>query len=98
MDKTILITGASRGIGAACALLAGRRGYTVCVNYRENAEAATRVVHASGGEPGRIQRLQATVPLARGGTADEVAAAVLWLLSDEASYATGTFIDVSGGR
>ncbi len=248
MDKTILITGASRGIGAACALLAGRRGYTVCVNYRENADAATRVVraiesaggrafavaadvadegdvarlfaqvdvrcgrldalvnnagilarqmrvermdaarinrifatnvtgsflcareavrrmstrhggsggaivnvssraavlgsaneyvdyaaskaaldtltiglakevagegirvngvrpglidtdmHASGGEPGRIQRLQATVPLARGGTADEVAAAVLWLLSDEASYATGTFIDVSGGR
>ena len=55
-------------------------------------------MHASGGEPGRIQRLQATVPLARGGTADEVAAAVLWLLSDEASYATGTFIDVSGGR
>jgi NAD(P)-dependent dehydrogenase (short-subunit alcohol dehydrogenase family) len=248
MDKTILVTGASRGIGAACALLAGRRGYTVCVNYRENAAAATRVVHAieaaggrafavaadvadeddvarlfaqidarcgrldalvnnagilarqarveqidaarinrifatnvtgsflcareavrrmstrhggsggaivnvssraavlgsaneyvdyaaskaavdtltiglakevagegirvngvrpglidtdmhaSGGEPGRIQRLQATVPLARGGTADEVAAAVLWLLSDEASYATGTIIDVSGGR
>jgi NAD(P)-dependent dehydrogenase (short-subunit alcohol dehydrogenase family) len=248
MEKTILVTGASRGIGAACALLAGRRGYTVCVNYRENADAAARVVraieaaggrafavaadvadegdvarlfgevdarcgrldalvnnagilarqarvehmdaarinrifatnvtgsflcareavrrmstrhggsggaivnvssraavlgspneyvdyaaskaavdtltiglakevagegirvngvrpglidtdmHASGGEPGRIQRLQATVPLARGGTADEVAAAVLWLLSDEASYATGTFIDVSGGR
>ena len=248
MDKTMLITGASRGIGAACALLAGRRGYTVCVNYRENADAATRVVnaiegaggrafavaadvadeddvvrlfaevdarcgrldalvnnagilarqmrvelmdaarinrifatnvtgsflcareavrrmstrhggsggaivnvssraavlgsaneyvdyaaskaavdtltiglarevagegirvngvrpglidtdmHASGGEPGRIQRLQATVPMARGGTAGEVAAAVLWLLSDEASYATGTFIDVSGGR
>ena len=247
-NRTILVTGASRGIGAACALLAGQRGYTVCVNYRENADAAARVVraieaaggrafaiaadvadegdvarlfaevdarcgrldalvnnagilerqmrvegmdaarinrifatnvtgsflcareavrrmstrhggsggaivnvssraavlgspneyvdyaaskaavdtltiglakevagegirvngvrpglidtdmHASGGEPGRIQRLQATVPLARGGTADEVAAAVLWLLSDEASYATGTFIDVSGGR
>jgi NAD(P)-dependent dehydrogenase (short-subunit alcohol dehydrogenase family) len=55
-------------------------------------------MHASGGEPGRIQRLQSSVPMARGGTADEVAAAVLWLLSDEASYATGTFIDVSGGR
>ena len=55
-------------------------------------------MHASGGEPGRIQRLQASVPMARGGTAEEVAAAVLWLLSDEASYATGTFIDVSGGR
>jgi NAD(P)-dependent dehydrogenase (short-subunit alcohol dehydrogenase family) len=248
MDKTILITGASRGIGAACALLAGRRGYTVCVNYRENADAATRVVraieaaggrafavaadvadeddvarlfaevdarcgrldalvnnagilarqmrveqmdaariarifatnvtgsflcareavrrmstahggsggaivnvssraavlgssgeyvdyaaskaaldvltvglakevaaegirvngvrpglidtemHASGGEAGRVERLKASVPMGRGGEADEVARAVLWLLSDEASYTTGTFIDVSGGR
>jgi NAD(P)-dependent dehydrogenase (short-subunit alcohol dehydrogenase family) len=247
-NRTILVTGASRGIGAACALLAARRGYTVCVNYRDNAGAAASVVraieaagghafavaadvadegaverlfaeidarcgrldalvnnagilarqsrvehmdaerinrilatnvtgsflcareavrrmstrhggrggaivnvssragvlgsaneyvdyaaskaavdaltiglskevagegirvngvrpglidtdmHASGGEPGRIQRLQSTVPMARGGTADEVAAAVAWLLSDEASYATGTFIDVSGGR
>jgi NAD(P)-dependent dehydrogenase (short-subunit alcohol dehydrogenase family) len=248
MNKTILVTGASRGIGAACALLAARRGYTVCVNYRDNAAAAADVVraieaaggqafavaadvadeaaverlfaaidarcgrldalvnnagilarqarvedmdavrigrilatnvtgsflcareavrrmstrhggsggaivnvssraavlgsaneyvdyaaskaavdaltiglakevaqegirvngvrpglidtemHASGGEPGRIARLQSSVPLARGGTAGEVAAAVLWLLSAEASYATGTFIDVSGGR
>jgi NAD(P)-dependent dehydrogenase (short-subunit alcohol dehydrogenase family) len=248
MNKTILVTGASRGIGAACALLAARRGYTVCVNYRDNAGAADGVVraieaaggqafavaadvadegaverlfaaidarcgrldalvnnagilarqsrvehmdaarigrifatnvtgsflcareavrrmstrhggdggaivnvssraavlgsaneyvdyaaskaaldaltiglakevaqegirvngvrpglidtdmHASGGEPGRIQRLQSSVPMARGGTVDEVAAAAMWLLSDEASYATGTFIDVSGGR
>lgn len=248
MNKTILITGASRGIGAACALLAARRGYTVCVNYRDNAPAAHGIVaaieagggrafasaadvadeeavlrlfaeidarcgrldalvnnagilarqarveamdaarinrilatnvtgaflcareavrrmstrhggqggaivnlssraaalgapneyvdyaaskaavdaltiglakevgqegirvngvrpglidtdmHASGGEPGRIARLQSSVPMARGGTADEVAAAVLWLLSDEASYATGTIIDISGGR
>jgi NAD(P)-dependent dehydrogenase (short-subunit alcohol dehydrogenase family) len=248
MNKTILVTGGSRGIGAACALLAARRGYTVCVNYRDNAAAAGDVVraievaggqafavaadvadeaaverlfaaidarcgrldalvnnagilarqarvenmdaariqrilatnvtgsflcareavrrmstshggqggaivnvssraavlgsaneyvdyaaskaavdaltiglakevaqegirvngvrpglidtemHASGGEPGRIARLQSSVPMARGGTAGEVAAAVLWLLSAEASYATGTFIDVSGGR
>ena len=248
MNKTMLVTGASRGIGAACALLAARRGYTVCVNYRDNADAADAVVraieaaggqafavaadvadeaaverlfaaidtrcgrldalvnnagilarqsrvehmdaariarilatnvtgsflcareavrrmstrhggsggaivnvssraavlgsaneyvdyaaskaavdtlttglakevagegirvngvrpglidtdmHASGGEPGRIQRLQATVPLARGGTADEVAAAVLWLLSDEAGYVTGTTLAVTGGR
>jgi NAD(P)-dependent dehydrogenase (short-subunit alcohol dehydrogenase family) len=248
MNKTILVTGGSRGIGAACALLAARRGYTVCVNYRDNAAAAADVVraievaggqafavaadvadeaaverlfaaidarcgrldalvnnagilarqarvenmdaariqrilatnvtgsflcareavrrmstshggqggaivnvssraavlgsaneyvdyaaskaavdaltiglakevaqegirvngvrpglidtemHASGGEPGRIARLQSSVPMARGGTAGEVAAAVLWLLSAEASYATGTFIDVSGGR
>ena len=55
-------------------------------------------MHASGGEPGRVARLQASVPLGRGGEAHEVARAVLWLLSDEASYSTGTFIDVSGGR
>lgn len=55
-------------------------------------------MHASGGEPGRIQRLQSTVPMGRGGTPDEVAKAVLWLLSDEASYMTGAIIDVSGGR
>jgi len=55
-------------------------------------------MHASGGEPGRIERLKGSVPMQRGGTAEEVATAILWLLSDEASYATGTFIDVSGGR
>jgi NAD(P)-dependent dehydrogenase (short-subunit alcohol dehydrogenase family) len=248
MTKTILITGASRGIGAACALLAAGRGYQVGINYRSDAEAAARVVraidkaggsafavqadisqedevvrmfaevdarcgrldalvnnagilarqmrveqmdaarigrilatnvtgsflcareavlrmstrrggrggaivnvssragvlgaageyvdyaaskaaldvltiglaketanegirvngvrpglidtemHASGGEPGRIERLKASVPMGRGGAADEVARAVLWLLSDEASYTTGSFIDVSGGR
>ena len=248
MNKSILITGASRGIGAACALLAARRGYTVCVNYRANADAAAGVVgaieaaggrafavaadvaderaverlfaevdarcgrldalvnnagilarqarvedmdaarigrilatnvtgaflcareavrrmstrrggqggaivnvssraavlgsaneyvdyaaskaavdalttglakevasegirvngvrpgliatemHASGGEPGRVERLKSSVPMGRGGEAEEVARAVLWLLSDEASYTTGSFIDVSGGR
>lgn len=55
-------------------------------------------MHASGGEPGRIDRLKGSVPLQRGGTAEEVARAILWLLSDEAAYSTGTFIDVSGGR
>jgi NAD(P)-dependent dehydrogenase (short-subunit alcohol dehydrogenase family) len=55
-------------------------------------------MHASGGEPGRIERLKSSVPMGRGGAADEVARAVLWLLSDEASYTTGSFIDVSGGR
>ena len=55
-------------------------------------------IHASGGEPGRVERLKSGVPMQRGGTAQEVANAVLWLLSEEASYATGTFIDVSGGR
>lgn len=248
MEKTILITGAGRGIGAACALLAAERGYRVCVNYRSDAQAAEEVVativaaggsgfalqadvaveadvvamferidarygcldalvnnagilerqmrveqmdaarigrimatnvtgpflcareavrrmstrhggrggaivnvssraavlgssgeyvdyaaskaaldvltlglskevglegirvngvrpglietemHASGGEPGRVRRLQSSVPMGRGGQAAEVAQAVLWLLSDEASYTTGSFIDVSGGR
>lgn len=55
-------------------------------------------MHASGGEPGRVDRVKAQVPLKRGGTADEVAHAILWLLSDESSFTTGGFIDVAGGR
>ena len=55
-------------------------------------------MHASGGEPGRVGRLQSSVPMGRGGEPVEVAQAVLWLLSSEASYTTGTFVDVSGGR
>ncbi|HAV38013.1 MAG TPA: NAD(P)-dependent oxidoreductase, partial [Massilia sp.] len=49
-------------------------------------------------EPGRVARLAASVPMGRGGHASEVAQAVLWLLSDAASYTTGSFIEVSGGR
>jgi NAD(P)-dependent dehydrogenase (short-subunit alcohol dehydrogenase family) len=55
-------------------------------------------IHASGGEPGRVQRLSAGVPMKRGGEPDEVAAAILWLVSDEASYVNGAIIDVTGGR
>ena len=55
-------------------------------------------IHASGGEPGRVDRLQESVPMKRGGSADEVALAVMWLLSEDASYITGSNIDVSGGR
>lgn len=55
-------------------------------------------IHASGGEPGRVDRVKASVPMKRGGEAVEVARAILWLLSDEASYSTGTFIDVTGGK
>ncbi len=55
-------------------------------------------IHASGGEPNRVDRVKAFVPMRRGGTVDEVAAAILWLLSDEASFTTGAFVDVAGGR
>ena len=55
-------------------------------------------IHADGGEPGRVDRLGPTLPMKRGGDAIEVARAILWLCSEEASYSTGTFIDVAGGR
>jgi len=55
-------------------------------------------IHASGGEPGRVDCIKDSVPMKRGGRPEEVAHAILWLLSDEASYATGTFIDLAGGR
>jgi NAD(P)-dependent dehydrogenase (short-subunit alcohol dehydrogenase family) len=55
-------------------------------------------IHASGGEPGRVDRLGPTLPMRRGGHPIEVARAILWLLSEDASYSTGTFIDVAGGR
>ncbi|MBV5270593.1 MAG: SDR family oxidoreductase [Afipia sp.] len=55
-------------------------------------------IHASGGEPDRAHRLAHMVPMKRVGSADEIANAVVWLMSDEASYVTGTIFDVSGGR
>ena len=55
-------------------------------------------IHASGGRPDRVRELQAGVPMKRGGTADEVAEAIVWLLSDKASYTTMSLLDVSGAR
>lgn len=55
-------------------------------------------IHASGGEPDRIERVRTSVPLGRGGDAREVAEAILWLASDGASYTSGALLDVSGGR
>ena len=76
---------------------------------REVAEEGVRVnavragfiyteMHASGGEPNRVERVKTQVPMKRGGTSEEVAHAILWLMSDEASYTTGSFIDVAGGK
>ncbi len=55
-------------------------------------------IHASGGQPDRAQRLSHLIPMKRPGTAQEIAAAIVWLLSDEASYTTGATLDVGGGR
>jgi NAD(P)-dependent dehydrogenase (short-subunit alcohol dehydrogenase family) len=55
-------------------------------------------IHASGGEAGRVDRVKGNIPMKRGGQPEEVAKAVLWLLSDEASFSTGAILDVSGGR
>lgn len=55
-------------------------------------------MHASAGEPDRVDRLKSSVPLGRGGEALEVAYAIAWLLSEEAAYCTGSFIDAAGGR
>ena len=54
--------------------------------------------HALSGDPDRVSKLESGIPMARGGRPDEVAEAIIWLLSDKASYATGTFLDLGGGR
>ncbi|HBB9751153.1 TPA: SDR family oxidoreductase [Escherichia coli] len=55
-------------------------------------------MHASGGEPGRVDRVKSNIPMQHGGQAEEVAQAIVWLLSDKASYVTGSFIDLAGGK
>ena len=55
-------------------------------------------LHAANGEPGRIARLSPSIPMQRAGTPEEIAQGVLWLLSDEASYVTGTILEIGGGR
>jgi NAD(P)-dependent dehydrogenase (short-subunit alcohol dehydrogenase family) len=55
-------------------------------------------MHASGGEPGRVDRLKEFVPMKRGGMPEEVANAILWLLSPDASFTTGSFTEDAGGK
>jgi NAD(P)-dependent dehydrogenase (short-subunit alcohol dehydrogenase family) len=176
--RTLIITGASRGIGAATALKAARSEYRVVINYAKDQETADQVVeqirgsggnaisiradvpvesdmialfqeaetrlgpiyglvnnaatkgaidtltiglarevanegirvnavspglidtdlHAAAGAPDRLARLGSTIPMQRPGTADEIAGGVRWLLSPEASYVTGTILEIGGGR
>ena len=55
-------------------------------------------IHASGGEPGRVDRVKSMLPMQRGGQPEEVAQAISWLLSEKASYVTGSFLELAGGR
>ena len=55
-------------------------------------------MHASGGEPGRVDRVKSVLPMQRGGQPEEVAQAIVWLLSEKASYVTGSFIELAGGK
>ncbi|GKN41115.1 SDR family oxidoreductase [Klebsiella variicola] len=55
-------------------------------------------MHASGGEPGRVDRIKNSLPMQRGGQPEEVAQAIAWLLSDKASYVTGSFLELAGGK
>lgn len=87
--------------GAIDTLTVGLAKEVACEGIRVNGVRPGVIytdIHASGGEPGRVDRVKDAVPMKRGGNAEEVAQAILWLLSDEASYVTGTFVDVTGGR
>jgi NAD(P)-dependent dehydrogenase (short-subunit alcohol dehydrogenase family) len=87
--------------GAVDALTVGLAKEVAAEGVRVNAVRPGLIytdIHASGGEPARVERLKDAVPLKRGGQPEEVARAILWLASEEASYVTGAFIDVSGGR
>jgi NAD(P)-dependent dehydrogenase (short-subunit alcohol dehydrogenase family) len=87
--------------GALDTLTVGLAGEVVQEGIRVNTVRPGIIytdIHASGGEPQRVDRVKAFIPMRRGGDPDEVARAILWLLSDEASYTTGAFLDVTGGK
>ncbi len=87
--------------GALDTLTVGLAREVATEGVRVNAVAVGLVdtdLHAAAGEPGRPDRMRPTIPMQRSGTVEEVAAAVVWLLSEAASYTTGTVLAVSGGR
>ena len=87
--------------GAIDVLTIGLAKEVAAENIRVNAVRPGIIytdIHASGGEPDRPERLKNAIPMKRAGDAREVANAILWLLSDEASYITGTILEVTGGR
>ncbi len=87
--------------GAVDTMTTGLAGELAAKGVRVNAVRPGLIatdIHASGGQPDRADRIGSKTPLGRAGTADEVARMIVWLLSDEASYVTAAFLDVSGGR
>ena len=87
--------------GAIDSLTVGLSREVAGEGIRVNAVAPGHIkttMHASGGDPGRVERLAPSIPMLRGGEPEEVAQAILWLLSDEASFVTGAILPVSGGR
>ncbi|WP_296217416.1 SDR family oxidoreductase [Pseudomonas sp. UBA2684] len=87
--------------GAIDSLTIGLAKEVAAVGIRVNAVRPGVIdteIHASGGEPARVARVSQNVPMGRGGRAEEVAAAILWLASEQASYTSGALLDVGGGR
>jgi len=87
--------------GALDTLTLGLAREVATEGIRVNAVLAGHIyteLHASGGEPNRVERVKSQVPMGRGGRPEEVAQAILWLLSAEASYTTGALLDVAGGK
>jgi len=87
--------------GAVDSMTIGLAKEVATENIRVNAVRPGLIyteIHASAGEPGRVDRAKEGVPMKRGGTTEEIADTILWLLSDQSSYVTGTTIDVAGGR
>jgi NAD(P)-dependent dehydrogenase (short-subunit alcohol dehydrogenase family) len=87
--------------GALDTMTTGLAKEVAAEGIRVNAVRAGHIytdLHASGGEPDRVERVKHLVAMKRGGQPEEIARAILWLLSDEASFTTGAFLDVAGGN